>query len=332
MFGPLTSSTRPGAVELEVERHDSPARASPIASSGWRAARSASRSPPGSTAIAPNSTAQRARACRLSSWTSAVLERLELRRRLPHRRRQLEQDAALLLPDPGAQLDHLVVGLAQLERLDEQRLPAARDVVHDAAPPREAGRRHQRHEALAVPGHVGRLAETVRPALEALLEPALALLEPAPQAGELGRGAVRHAPVRLERGGQPAAQRLHVGQRVHEAPPARGSAHARLVGPQRARLARRLEPAQHLDQARPVEGLARLGASRGARSPAPTRHQGPGSRWRRIAASSSARSHARAPRRRPAGRHASRRERAPLPAARAATAAVTRSYSRSRRE
>ena len=128
------------------------------------------------------------------------------------RGRQLAHHALFFLGHRRLELDHAVVGLAHLDRFHEQRLPAARHVVHDAAAARESGRRNQRDEAFAVAGDVRRLAEILGPALEPGVEIAL----PAPELGarlaQQRRGRIAHPAVGIEPGPEALEQRIEPGQ------------------------------------------------------------------------------------------------------------------------
>jgi hypothetical protein len=198
---------------------------------------------------------QRARTQRVQR-RERVLERLQLGRGRAHGSPQLAQDAAFFRRGFAAKLDEPVVGVGRFERLHEQRLPAVRAVVHDRRLARHARRGHQRHEAITRSRHVAvAVAVRRRPALELLVQPALALGDRLASARERARRAVLHAPVGIECGRDLPLQGFERRQRAGELREPREALGEVFARPRLARALARIQPVR---DDREVGGLERL--------------------------------------------------------------------------
>ena len=180
-----------------------------------------------------------------------------------HERRQLVEDPRDLLGLGDLRLAPGVAELDHDERLDEQRLAAARRVVDDALDPR-AGLGLDRHDVAAVAERDDRLLERAAELraderVQASPQPVVGDADRRAQAAETRRGRVEQLPDRIEAARERAAQRRAAG-----GAPGRGRAGA--AGARR--------------RARSPGGRSRRG-SRRARGTAPARggRRGPRARW-----------------------------------------------------
>ena len=235
-------------------------------------------------------------------------ERLEQQRAVgADERRQLVEDPALLLVDGRLGLAPGVAQLDDHQRLDEQRLAAARRVVDDAldlGPRLGPDRDHvpavaERHDRLLERAAELRPDERVQPPAE----PVVGDADRGPERAEAGRGGVEELAGGVEAAGERAAQR---GQRVQ--PPAEVAQEgAPLVGEGGREARRRVERLHDLEEllarrggrrASPARSTARCRAPRRSRPrAAPGSARGPGRSRRAPGRRGRDRPTARAPRR-----------------------------------